>query len=174
MMVTSAWHSAGSCTSSLPLAIVLAITLTGCQCTTGDPRAGGLFCWSRDQAETRQDRLRSQVASASATAAAEQIRSSELQTQKQTEEAETQALTARLNKLTQENQALEQQVNDLRRQQKQSSTKLQSMLHELDARKLSQTDAAISSNQAVRRQRADDIDQRNAQLKEAILFLLKR
>lgn len=155
--------------------LLLVVTaMTGCENTTGDPRAGGLFGWSREKAETRQAQLQAQAASANATAAAEQARSSELQAHRQTQEAEAQALTVRLNKLTQENQTLELQVSDLRRQQKQSSAKLQSMLRELDLHKLAQTDDATSTNQAVRRQRASDIDQRNAQLKEAILFLLKR
>lgn len=94
----------------MPL-FALALSVAGCG-TTGDPRQGGLFGWSEDQANARQVALRQAEANAHQQAAAEQRRTDALRSQQAGLSAEAMRLKAELDRLLHENQKLDAQLRD--------------------------------------------------------------
>lgn len=154
--------------------LVAMMACCACQNTTGDPRAGGLFGWSEDKAKQRQADLQSQAASATQTATAEQASRARLEEEKRVADAETRTLELRLNALVEENRRLESQLAELRKRNTASSDKLQAMLRELDAMRSSTPVPTAGASTAQRRAQAEQLDQRNAKLHQAIQLMLQR
>ena len=102
-------------TGSTPLRLALAtlaLAAAGCA-TTGDPRRGGLFGWSEEQAQQRQRSLQQAQTEAQQQAALETQRGAALQGQQARLSAEGSQLRSELDRLLAENGKLEQQLRDL-------------------------------------------------------------
>jgi len=98
------------CGTLLLLAALFAAS--GCQ-TTGNPREGGLFGWSRHKADERQRALEQEASQAEANSVAEQERKRELQSQTGAWTHRQAQLQSEVDKLAAENLQLEKELTDL-------------------------------------------------------------
>jgi hypothetical protein len=150
----------------------LLMLLAGCA-TTGDPRQGGLFGWSEEQAIARKESLEQSDRLAQQQAATEQQRTSALGG-RQAELARTRLqLEAELGRLLEENDKLDTQLRGLMQRQQvgqNDATRLRKML--ADNAKLRLSTRASATGGAL--PPVEAVNDQNARLQREVMILLQR
>lgn len=163
----------------------MALLCTACQTSTGDPRAGGFWGWSAEKAQQRQQQLQNDADNAQQQAANTGQQTALLTEQRRAEQLEVRMVELQLGALLTENETAERELDDLRKRKLKESTRLTSLLKELDARKTevaAQARALLKSkDESKQRVSLDErkrltrqLDADNAKLRQAILLYLQR
>lgn len=150
------------------------LLLAGCA-TTGDPRKGGMFGWSREKADARLASLEAQNASEERHAAFAQRRSEELGDRKDNLDDEAARLRAEIDSLMSENLVLESRLRKLmidRTLDEAETSRLQALLAQNAA--LHEAAVAPSAQPVQEAGRADAIHQQNGRLHREVMALLRR
>lgn len=158
------------------LAMTVAM-LAGCA-TTGDPQRGGLFGWSESKARDRQHELTRRDMAARDRVADEQIRGDALRERHDGLDAQAQQLQQELERLQQENRALDARLRDLLKQRRIGESerqRLQAVLAENHDWLTAQAAAPATpdGDVATRRFAVDQANQRNGRLQREVVALLQ-
>lgn len=153
--------------------------LAACQ-TTGDPRQGGLFGWSEQQARERQADLARDEAQAKLQAEAEQARSGQLRDRQSGLKSESTRLQADIDRLLSENTHLERELRTLmskRRVGGHELARLQQLLaaNEHTRAAVRPTAAGVGTQPpAVLAAHSESVNAQNQRLQREVTLLLQR
>lgn len=150
--------------------------LTACE-TTGNPREGGLFGWSREKAQDRQIALQTQAATATAARDAEQAALRTRQADKRSIEDEIAQLDLQVRSADRESLRLENQLAQLAAKNRVASERERALLLEVRSRRAQreasvQREPSLPAEAAARRQQLGGIHDYNARMSAAILRML--
>lgn len=151
--------------------------LGGCE-TTGNPREGGLFGWSREKAMARQAELADQAAAAVAARDVERSAVGKRQADKATAQQDVAVLELEVRLAEQHSSQLEAQLAALAAKHRDAAARERALLREIEARRAQRADAARQGaalprpDIASHRRQLDSTEAYNARLNAGILRLL--
>lgn len=159
------------------LVACLGVALCACE-TTGDPRQGGLFGWSREKAQARQAELRDQATSATTARDAEQAAVRTRLAEKGAAEQDLAQLERQVQAAEQETRRLEDELAQLAARNQAASRREHALLREVQSRRAQREAAARQGSPSgqgdavSRRQHLQGAQDYNARLHAAILRML--
>ncbi len=152
-----------------------ALAMAGCA-TTGDPRQGGLFGWSEEQAMARRDALGQDEKAAHRQLAIAQDRTAALSSEQAALTTTATDLEGELNRLLEENSKLDAQLRGLmqsRRLKEGQLTRLRGILAD-NAKARSVPRGAASSQVQAPATRSRVLGDQNARLHREVMILLQQ
>lgn len=157
--------------------VSLLAALAGCA-TTGDPRSGGLFGWSEDQARDRQQALQRDDAAAQQQATQERQGTAQLQTRQAGLSDESTQLKYELDRLLAENTQLENQLRDLMQRRQLGSDELTRLRNVLASNQRLRSATLASTPKAkvgtAPALQVSTFNQQNGELHRELLILLQK
>jgi septal ring factor EnvC (AmiA/AmiB activator) len=149
------------------------VWLSACA-TTGDPRAGGFFAWSEDQAKARQDALLREDANAQGQLRQEQQRAASLKAQQDGLGSEAAKLQAELTRLVAENDGLDTRLRALMQRRQlgtEQAARLRSML--ADNQRIRAASALPAAGSAPALKQVEAVSDQNRRLHREVMILLE-
>lgn len=152
------------------------VLLGACQ-TTGNPREGGLFGWSRDKADARQAELQAKAATVSAERDGEQAAAQANQAQRRAIADEIAELDQQLSAAELESQQLEDKLAQLAAKNRAASEREKALLLAVRTQR-ARREAALQdappgpATTAPRQRRLGEVQSYNSRLNAAILRML--
>jgi len=156
--------------------VACALMVGGCA-STGDPRQGGLFGWSEEQAKARQAYLKQDEMKAQDQAESEQRRTAMLSGRQTALATEASRLESEVNRLLDENGKLDAQLRDLmqRRQLGQDDAqRLRKVLADNAKLRIAAPPPEQERIQPNSQARAESLNTQNNRLHREIMILLQR